>query len=406
MKIIWIIDNKFRELYGLYDLKKKLKKHNIELYLFNIPVWKTAIDLVNPHIIVVPNLYPNSCGPIVEYSYQKKISVFVHSSEAMFYGDFVQNQKYPIYLAKKIDKFLAWSNQDAKFLFKKGLGKKVVISGNLKFDKRHYPEKEQKKNRKIKVIGVPTHSRVISGKGISKNNIPHLIRHLIENLEPARIGFLKFEIDYIKAIVNIVRELKDNYRIIIKASPFEDPNIYKKTFPEIEIFQGEDIRDFLKETDVILNVYSSTAVDALKYNIPVLSISRLINWDETVIEDTNRGPKAKNGPGILSISLENIKELKKILKKNQSELIEKCKKQNLFSKADELAITTDTLNIFTNLFLIYKKKISPKKINYYMIFKYILVELRQTLFRSGRSKKLYRFWSLKDRKLLKAYKIK
>ena len=68
---------------------------------------------------------------------------------------------------------------------------------------------------------------MISGKGISKNNIPHLIRHLIENLEPARIGFLKFEIDYIKAIVNIVRELKDNYRIIIKASPFEDPNIYK-----------------------------------------------------------------------------------------------------------------------------------------------------------------------------------
>ena len=71
--------------------------------------------------------------------------------------------------------------------------------------------------------------------------------------------------------------------------------IFIKTFPEIEIFQGEDIRDFLKETDVILNVYSSTAVDALKYNIPVLSISRLINWDETVIEDTNRGPKAKMG---------------------------------------------------------------------------------------------------------------
>ena len=81
-------------------------------------------------------------------------------------------------------------------------------------------------------------------------------------------------------------------------------------------------------------------------------------------------------------------------------------KAKSFSKADELAITTDTLNIFTNLFLNYKKKISPQKINYYMIFKYILVELRQTLFRSGRSKKLYRFWSLKDRKLLKAYKIK
>ena len=86
-------------------------------------------------------------------------------------------------------------------------------------------------------------------------------------------------------------------------------------------------------------------------------------------------------------------------------MIEKCKKAKSFSKADELAITTDTLNIFTNLFLNYKKRL-VQKINYYMIFKYILVELRQILFRSGRSKKLYRFWSLKDRKLLKAYKIK
>ena len=34
MKIVWIIDNKFRELYGLYDLKKKLLEHNIKLYLF------------------------------------------------------------------------------------------------------------------------------------------------------------------------------------------------------------------------------------------------------------------------------------------------------------------------------------------------------------------------------------
>ena len=67
MKIIWIIDNKFRELYGLYDLKKKLLKHKIDLYLF-IPIWKTAIDLVNPHIVIVPNLAKNSCEPIVRYA--------------------------------------------------------------------------------------------------------------------------------------------------------------------------------------------------------------------------------------------------------------------------------------------------------------------------------------------------
>ena len=71
MKILWVIDNKFRELYGLYDLKKKLSENGIKLYLIYIPIWKTAIDLVNPHIIVVPNLYKNSCEPIVKYAKKK-----------------------------------------------------------------------------------------------------------------------------------------------------------------------------------------------------------------------------------------------------------------------------------------------------------------------------------------------
>lgn len=82
MKIIWIIDNKFRELYGLYDLKKKLFEHNIELFLFNIPVWKTAIDLINPNIVVIPNLAKTSCEPIVKYASKKKnkgVSAFFRS---------------------------------------------------------------------------------------------------------------------------------------------------------------------------------------------------------------------------------------------------------------------------------------------------------------------------------------
>ena len=71
MKIVWIIDNKFRELYGLYDLKKSLSKKDIKVYFFYIPLWKTAIDLINPNIVVVPNLYKSSCEPIVNYAGKK-----------------------------------------------------------------------------------------------------------------------------------------------------------------------------------------------------------------------------------------------------------------------------------------------------------------------------------------------
>ena len=99
MKIVWIIDNKFRELYGLYDLKKNLSNYNIKLYLFHIPVWKTAIDLINPNV-VVPNLYKTSCEPIVRYAEKKKIDIFMHSSEGMYL--FRQNSEvqYPVQLVK------------------------------------------------------------------------------------------------------------------------------------------------------------------------------------------------------------------------------------------------------------------------------------------------------------------
>jgi len=147
MKIIWIIDNKFRELYGLYDLKKKLFEHKIELFLFNIPVWKTAIDLINPHIVVVPNLAKSSCEPIVKYASKKKIKVFMHSSEAMFYTEEAQREKYPTHLIKKIDKVLAWSKMDAKFLIKKGFKNKVLITGNLKFSKENYENKMRKQKK-------------------------------------------------------------------------------------------------------------------------------------------------------------------------------------------------------------------------------------------------------------------
>ena len=404
MKIIWIIDNKFRELYGLYDLKKKLFEHKIELFLFNIPVWKTAIDLINPHIVVVPNLAKTSCEPIVKYASKKKIKVFMHSSEAMFYTEDAQREKYPTHLIKKIDKVLAWCKMDAKFLIKKGFKNKVLISGNLKFSKENY-ENKTRKQKKIKVIGIPTQSRVISGNGISKQNIPYYIRHVVENYEASRLGYLTFEIHYIETLVKVLKEIGEDYQAVIKVSPFEDKEIYKKTFPEVKIFQGNDIRDFLKKVDVILTVFSSTSVDALKYNIPVISITKLINWDKTVLADKSRGPRAKHGASVLSIRPKNMSELKQLLKKSKKELIELCESKDFFKKADELAITSDTLNILIKLFLEYQKKINPRNTNYFMFLKYIAVTVRQILFRRKRGKQLYDFWSLRDRRLLKSFKL-
>ena len=328
----------------------------------------------------------------------------------MFYANEVQEDKYPKNLVKKISKVLVWSKLDAKFLINNGFKNKVLVSGCLKFDKKNYAN-NIKKNKKIKVIGIPTHNRVISGFGITKNNIPFYIRQWIENNRKMRINYLKFEIDYIVCLVQILNSLNKKFKIILKVSPFEDPEIYRKSFPEFEIYQSQDIRGFLKKVDVLLNVYSSSEIDALKFNIPVVNITNLLAWGKSMISGkaigpyTMIGPSQKYGAGTLSIRPKNMNELKKLLNNDTKKLVEICKKRNFMKEAEKFACTQDTLGILINLFLEHKKNTSTKYINYFMLLKYIVVEIRHFVFRGKRSRNIFRLWSFGDMKLLKLFKL-
>ena len=87
MRIVWVIDNKFRELYGLYDLIKGLKKYNINLYLVHKFNWKASLEFFNPQIVVIPNLAKTSGAPILNFAYRKNIDVYLHTSESIFYQE-------------------------------------------------------------------------------------------------------------------------------------------------------------------------------------------------------------------------------------------------------------------------------------------------------------------------------
>ena len=338
MKIVWFVDNKFRELYGLHDLKKNLSKNDIKLYMFFLPIWKSAIDFINPHIIVVPNLYQTSCEPIVNYAKKKNIDIFMHSSEGMFYTDEIQKTKYPNHLLKKIKKILIWGKLDGKYLIKKGYKNKIVESGCLKFDKKNYLELDKKRSKKkIKVIGIPTHLRLITGSGISKNNIPHGIRKNFKQKKFLNLGYLKFEYEYIELISEIIEKISKKFKIVLKVSPFEDPEIYRYAFPELDIHESNDVRDFLKNVDVVLNVFSSISVDTLKYNVPVINLSKLIKWDRYILKNKKFGPNAGSylSASSLGIKAKNFDHLNYLLKKNKTFLLNVSKKKKFFKKADD-----------------------------------------------------------------------
>ena len=56
MRILWIIDNKLRELWGIKEIKQTLKKSKIELILCNKFNWNLAIKHFSPDMIILPNI--------------------------------------------------------------------------------------------------------------------------------------------------------------------------------------------------------------------------------------------------------------------------------------------------------------------------------------------------------------
>ncbi len=393
MRIVWVIDNKFRELYGLYDLKIKLKSYNISLHLVHKFNWKTSLEFFNPHIVVIPNLTKTSGAPILNFANKKNIDVYLHSSESIFYQDWVQKDKYPINLIKKVKKVLLWSRDDARYLKRMGFSKKLFLSGSLKFDKSQYKNFNVNKNKKISTVGIPTSLRYSTSH--TYINVPWNIRNAVYNNDNIKLTFIKRENEYLELISRIIYQLsKKNIKVIIKPHPFESDKIYREAFPEAEIFSSVDVRSFLEKTDVILNLRSSIAVDAIKYNIPIIKLDNCINWRKHDIQ----------APTKIGIQAKNLNEVINLISCSSStKLFLKCKKKGDLIEAEKLACSNDNLEAYCSLFS--NSKFNKKRINFIYILKYLFVEIRQFFFR-GKREQLYAFWKFKDRKLLKDLRLK
>ena len=48
MSILHVVDNKYRDLWGFYEVRKKLNQKNINLFFCNKFNWNLAIKYINP----------------------------------------------------------------------------------------------------------------------------------------------------------------------------------------------------------------------------------------------------------------------------------------------------------------------------------------------------------------------
>ena len=119
---------------------------------------------------------------------------------------------------RDVDKFFLWTKDHGKVHKKKGFSKKVVVTGNLRFnDNLNYINK-----RKIKRIGITTTTRYTTS-AISEINIPRLI--FSRQHSPRFVSFIKQELEFFDAISNA--ELIDS---IVKSFFVEKTNSTKETF--------------------------------------------------------------------------------------------------------------------------------------------------------------------------------
>ena len=185
----------------------------------------------------------------------------------------------------------------------------------------------------------------------------------------------------------------------MKPHPFENVEIYKKAFPEVEIEYDTDIRNFLSKIDLLLNQESSTNIHALKYKVPVINIERLVKM--------NKGYQSIYSaylPSKLGLKIKSIKELKKIVsQKNKENIYKKNVKNGDLKLIEKIAPDLDTLNIMAKE--LGKIKIEKKsKLNFYYLLKYFIKDLLIIIFNSRST--LFHPLLIKDYLLLKKFKIK
>ncbi len=406
MKVLWIIDNKYRELWGLCDIRDKLKSKKINLILCNKYNWKSAIEYFEPNAIILPNVRDHSpFKSTVNFAYKKKIKCILYKSEGLYYEKTFMQKEHPVDMLEKLTKIFLWANEEGDVARSYGYEKKLEIIGGLRFI---FKKKNLKKEKKIITIGIPTTGRYSTSKFYI--NIPRIIyTRLLKDNIPS-IGLVRNEILFFICISKIFKRFKNkNFKFILKPHPFEDVKIYKDAFSAVDenitIEENPDIRNFLNKIDVMLNQYSSSNIHAIKAGVPVLSLTKLIPWNDD-FDQISKGYLPKD----LGVIVNDFDDLENYLTKySPNELFDLMIKKGDLNIIEKICPSLNSVDLFIkNVEIILNQKLANESrknlfTKIYFFFRYYLKEIHLIFF--VRIETLFHSLKSKDRKLVKEFSV-
>ena len=390
MSVLYVVDNKYRDLWGLYEIKKKLNQKNIKLFFCNKFNWNLAIKYINPNIIILPHIRNDSphFEKIIHSAYNKKIKVIVFPAESLDYRKEFMENELPEKNLDKIEKMFLWSDEQGQFVSKKHRDK-ILITGTNRFDCG-----ELNSTGKIKTIGIISSGRYLAPH-TGNYNVLHWIRTRQKN--PYGINTIKNEVEFIDFVCQIIDLAKEiNLKVIFKPHPFEKAKLYKEAFPNLIIEDDPDIRVFFKKVDVCINQISSANLQAFANKIPVINISNALHLNKKIREFNEN-----YFPSLLGVPVKNLDELRNLLiKYNIEDLFKMNIERGDLKIFEEKVPKYQTSKIVSDE--LSKMNLKPNKKNFLNFIAYFIKEIYLIVMKSNREA-LFRPFSKKDNELLKKF---
>jgi len=306
-KITIIVDNGLRDLLPCRLLQEEFERRGVRVCLTDKRRMKIRLHAFNPDAVVIPrgdlpylkdlsrcaHLYVVPCEG-GRLTLKTMMSIFlgrVHKKDVMSEGPRVDQFSRVIENFDFLRRVYLWGEVAYRFLLESGYFKKgqLKITGCAKIEVyRNFPRREV--NANDFVVGVAFSAKATSSYE-GKINYAKVLFGFDEKAHLPMVPAGRHWEDYawrdlaiLRRMLNILKKFLDSSegKVLIRVNPFENPADYEfltELYPgrvEIQPYKGE-LFEFFESIDVLLTCWSTTGLEAILCDVPVIAIPDIID---------------------------------------------------------------------------------------------------------------------------------
>jgi surface carbohydrate biosynthesis protein len=301
LKVVLVVDNPKRDLSGLTLLSYELSKYNIEVYL--VPMYDQMLHILdlNPDFILLNYCRPINANKIKRYKFLG-YKVGVLDTEGGILRDIYKELLVSVEksnVESLLDVYFLWGNKQLEVFEKYFTGKelytKLFSCGSPRYDFlnndfRNFLSFDKNLKEYILIIAsFPICNPKFVTLEEEAKNMTEALGYSLEQVRKIQENYLKRLNEYIYLIKKLLKEYP-NEQFVLRAHPFEDHGLYQnefKNYSNIVLNSEGEIFSVLHNAKLMIQINSSTGVEAAMIDIPVIQPEYMNVKEDNVEQITN-----------------------------------------------------------------------------------------------------------------------